>query len=287
MTPSSVNFSNVPVGTQNSQTIKLSNTGTQTLVINSANVSGNGFSVGGISTPLSISPGKSSTFNVNFKPQTAGALSGDVVLSTTASNEPSATVPLSGVGVSSTALLTSTANSLNFNSVPVGSSSQQTVTLINSGNTNVNINAISLTGNDFTKGGTAAPVTLTPSQMADVIVTFTPSGSATFTGNITVASNAPGLTITLTGSGASGNAHSAILNWTASTTNTVTGYNVYRGPVSGGPYTILSSSPVNAETFTDLSVAAGQTYFYVVTAVDASGMESIFSSEVSGTIPTP
>jgi fibronectin type 3 domain-containing protein len=62
---------------------------------------------------------------------------------------------------------------------------------------------------------------------------------------------------------------------------------VYRGPVSGGPYTKLNSSAVNAETFTDLSVTAGQAYFYVVTAVDASGTESIFSSEVSGTIPTP
>ena len=287
MTPSSVNFSNVPVGIKNSQTIKLSNTGTQTLIINSARVSGNGFSMGGMRTPLSIGPGKSSTFNVNFKPKAAGAMSGNLVLSTTASNEPSATVPLSGIGVSSTAVLTSTANSLNFSSVPVGSNSQQTVTLINSGNTDVNISAINLTGNDFTKGGTAAPVTLTPTQMADVIVTFTPTGSATFTGSVTVASNAPGLTITLAGSGAAGNSHTAILDWTASTTNTVTGYNVYRGQTAGGPYTKLMTSPLNAETFTDSSVLAGQTYFYVVTAVDASGVESSFSSEVSGIIPTP
>jgi fibronectin type 3 domain-containing protein len=34
-------------------------------------------------------------------------------------------------------------------------------------------------------------------------------------------------------------------------------------------------------------VAAGTSYYYVVTAVDENGIESIFSNEASATIPSP
>ena len=56
---------------------------------------------------------------------------------------------------------------------------------------------------------------------------------------------------------------------------------------SGGPYTLITSSPAAGPTFTDTTVQAGATYFYVVTAVDATGNESVNSNEVSATIPTP
>jgi fibronectin type 3 domain-containing protein len=37
--------------------------------------------------------------------------------------------------------------------------------------------------------------------------------------------------------------------------------------------------------YVDLSVQAGQTYFYVVTSVDSGGVESLFSSQVQALIP--
>ena len=79
-------------------------------------------------------------------------------------------------------------------------------------------------------------------------------------------------------------AHSVTLTWTAST-STVVGYNVYRSTVSGGPYTKLTSTADASTTYTDSAVTAGATYFYVVTSVDSSGVESANSSEVSATIP--
>jgi len=78
--------------------------------------------------------------------------------------------------------------------------------------------------------------------------------------------------------------HSVTLTWTAST-STVSGYNVYRSTVSGGPYTKLNSTLVAATTYTDTTVQSGQTYFYVATAVDSSAVESADSTEVSATIP--
>jgi len=78
--------------------------------------------------------------------------------------------------------------------------------------------------------------------------------------------------------------HSATLSWTAST-STVSGYNVYRGSVSGGPYTLVNNSLVTLLTFTDSAVQSGQTYFYVTTAVDGSGNESLYSNETTAAIP--
>jgi hypothetical protein len=81
--------------------------------------------------------------------------------------------------------------------------------------------------------------------------------------------------------------HSSTLNWVASTSSNVTGYNIYRGTASGGPYTRVNSTLVAAVTYTDGTVQAGQTYFYVVTAVDSNSNESAYSNQAQATIPTP
>jgi hypothetical protein len=80
--------------------------------------------------------------------------------------------------------------------------------------------------------------------------------------------------------------HSVDVTWIAST-STVVGYNVYRGTQSGGPYTLVSTALVTGTAFTDLTVQAGQLYFYVVTSVDSSGTESVNSNEASAQVPTP
>jgi fibronectin type 3 domain-containing protein len=77
--------------------------------------------------------------------------------------------------------------------------------------------------------------------------------------------------------------HTVTLNWSASP-STVASYKVYRGAVSGGPYSVLSSN-IKATTYTDAMVQSGTTYYYVTTAVDAAGTESIFSNEFQSLIP--
>jgi len=94
-------------------------------------------------------------------------------------------------------------------------------------------------------------------------------------------SNAPPLA-----PGAAPTAHSVTLNWNAST-SAVVGYNVYRAAQPGGPYTKLNSSPIRPTSYADSAAQAGQTYFYVVTAVDGSGVESRFSNKVQVSVPFP
>ena len=67
----------------------------------------------------------------------------------------------------------------------------------------------------------------------------------------------------------------------------VVGYNVYRATISGGPYTKINSALDGSTTYTDSTVQAGTTYYYVTTAVDGSGTESTHSNQVQAVIPTP
>jgi fibronectin type 3 domain-containing protein len=90
----------------------------------------------------------------------------------------------------------------------------------------------------------------------------------------------------VTGSGVgSGVQHSVDVSWNAST-STVAGYNVYRGFQPGGPYQLVNPSG-QALAFTDSTVQSGTTYYYVVTSLDSSGVESNFSNEAVAVVPNP
>ncbi len=81
--------------------------------------------------------------------------------------------------------------------------------------------------------------------------------------------------------------HSVTLNWIASVSVNISGYNIYRSTTSGGPYGKLNSTLAAGTTFLDSTVVAGQTYYYVATAVDISNNESAFSTEAQAVVPTP
>lgn len=80
--------------------------------------------------------------------------------------------------------------------------------------------------------------------------------------------------------------HSVLLSWAASSTAGVN-YNVYRSTTSGGPYTKLTTvTPVAGLSYIDGTVFSGQTYYYVVTAINSSG-ESANSAQATAAVPFP
>jgi hypothetical protein len=81
-------------------------------------------------------------------------------------------------------------------------------------------------------------------------------------------------------------AHSVSLSWGASSSTDVAFYKVYRGTVSGGPYSVLTSN-LKATTYKDSTVQSGNSYYYVTSTVDTAGVESIFSNEFRSVIPSP
>lgn len=60
------------------------------------------------------------------------------------------------------------------------------------------------------------------------------------------------------------------------------GYNLYRSPLSGGGWVKVNMTLLSGTSFTDNGLRNGQTYYYVVTALDGvGGNESEYSNEVS------
>jgi fibronectin type 3 domain-containing protein len=159
------------------------------------------------------------------------------------------------------------------------------VTITNTGNANVTISQVSVSAGYSVTGG-STPVTLSPAQNLILTAQFSPTSTGPIGGNISIVSNATGspASVPLSGTGVAPVQHSVALTWNAST-STVSGYNVYRSTVSGAGYTKLNSSLISGLAYTDLSVQNGTTYFYVTTAVDSGGIESVYSNEVSAPIP--
>ena len=182
----------------------------------------------------------------------------------------------------STLILNANKTSLPFGNVTTGTNTVLTVIFTNAGNANINISNVSVSGSGFTGSGVSSGQILTPGQTATLSVTFAPSATGAVTGTATVTSNATTspATIALSGTGVAPVAHSVTLGWNAST-SAVSGYNVYRASVSGGPYTKVNSSVDTLTTYVDSTVQSAQTYFYVATSVDSTGAESTFSAEVS------
>jgi len=155
--------------------------------------------------------------------------------------------------------------------------------------------SLTVTGSNFSAtcvvlwNGGQRPTQIVSSAQA--IATIAPSDvAAAGTASVNVIDTGTGLksntvTFVITSAG-SPTQHQTTLFWTASS-SPVIGYNVYRGVQAGGPYMLLNTGIVTADTFADATARSGQTYFYVVTAVSNSGVESVFSNEAVGVIPTP
>ncbi len=203
-----------------------------------------------------------------------------------ASNSPT-TVSVVGNGVSSQGILTLSPTSINFGDVTLGSSDTRNVTATSSGTTVVLVSGVNVNGADFSVAGLNLPLNLSPGETATFSITLTPSTAGNVTGSVSLlsdGSNSP-TTVSLTGNGVQVPSASIVdLFWDASI-SVVDGYYVYRSTQSGGPYTKLNATLVSTTSFSDNTVAPGTTYFYVATAVDANGVESVVSNETQAVVP--
>src|SRR5438874_2274285 len=202
-TPASIDFGNVSVGSNATQSVTLTNSGTAMVTVSQAKISGSAFAVTQ-GTPLSSIPaGQSASLQIRFAPSSAGNLTGSLTVTSNASNSPT-TVALSGTGAAVTSQLSATPSSLSFGSVNVGASSFLGLALKNSGNSNVTISGVTTTGSGYGASGVAANTTLTPGQTATLNVTFAPTAAGNVAGSVSVTSddgNSPA-TIALSGTGA-------------------------------------------------------------------------------------
>jgi hypothetical protein len=197
--PTSITFGNVQVGTRQTQTDTLTNTGGSNITVTQASVSGSGYSITGLTLPLTLAAGQSATVSVIFAPATSGSATGNLSV---VSDSGTAVITLSGTGVAAGDLTTSP-TSFGFGNVMVGDTSTQTETLKNTGGTSLTITAATITGSGFSYAGLSLPITLSPNQASTFSVSFAPTTAATRNGtlSLTVSGSTTTVDIALSGTG--------------------------------------------------------------------------------------
>lgn len=147
--------------------------------------------------------------------------------------------------------------------------------------------------------GFTDPITFTASNVPDGVTvsfdpqTIPPSGTATAT--VSIGPGAHTGTYAITISGIAGGVEKTtmlnltvtaevLLTWQSSASGDVVGYNVARSTTSGAGYVQLNDVLITGTSFLDGTVESGQTYYYVATAVNASGAESVPSNEAVASV---
>ena len=282
-TPASVRFENVPIGELYTQMVRLSNqTNTRVRITNIAS-SAQEFAISGATLPLELEPGANFNFTIGYKPGVARNLVGCVSIATDTSAAPleievraTAAAKQFGLAVDQT--------SVDFGVVAIGKKDTKELELENRGNADVAISKISVSGANFSVVGDGS-IQLGPGQKTKLQLQFDPVNAGSRDGKVSIFSNAqPPVEIAVSGAGAAMSGHTVELQWEESLTS-VAGYNIYRSSEQDGSYTKLESSPVAGASYTDTGLAAGQTYFYRIVAVDANNVESDASEQISVTVP--
>jgi hypothetical protein len=155
----------------------------------------------------------------------------------------------------------------------------QTVSLTNTGGT------LNWTVSDNVSWLTVSPASGSSSNTLTASVNTSGLAAGTYTGTITVAaSGATSQTVSVTLTVNAPASSSATLIWNANTESDLAGYKVYRATASGAYGAPIATLTGNVTNYVATGLQVGTTYFFVVTAYDNAGNESIVSNEVSKSI---
>jgi Abnormal spindle-like microcephaly-assoc'd, ASPM-SPD-2-Hydin len=296
---SSVDFQTVAVGQQSAKVLTITNTGTALVQITAVNVTNKQFAVTGLQ-PQTLAPQSSATYTLTFAPTSTGSVSGLVNISASSSQTP-ATVSLTGKGAASQANLVINPSVVSFGNLALKSTSTQNVTLENTGSAAVTLQGVTVSGSGFGYSDLSPGFSIPPNQKLTFQVWFSPKVAGPAAATLTLLGanlSTPG-TLSMTGDGVTATSgptptpeppvppagqHKVSLTWNASTSKVI-GYRVYRSETSGGSYNALNGTAITGLDYSDDTVASGSTYYYVVTSVDSSGSESVYSNQATAVIP--
>ncbi len=186
VTPSPLDFGQVPILTTVTDTITLSNSGTSAITISNTKLlpATSAFAIVG-SAPTQVTAGATATIVVSFHPDTAGSYSASLTLTTSDPSIPIRTISINGVGIKGS--LTANPSQVNFGTLLVGHDSTITVTLHDAGQASVTITSINLTGPaaaGFRNGAFSTPQTIAAGGSSTMILTFAPTTLGSYSGNM-------------------------------------------------------------------------------------------------------
>src|SRR5580698_90231 len=199
----SLSFGTVAVGTIQALPETVTNTGTASLSLTTVSVTGTGFTISGLTLPMVLAAGQSTSFNVVYQPSSVvTGETGNVSLTNTGTNSVLG-IPLSGSGATPPAL-TASPNGYSFGTVAMGTTVTEIETLTNSGTSNVTISQSTVIGAGFGVSNFDLPATLAPNQSMTFGVTFSPAALPGTDGPVVLTVNGVNNAVVLSYSGAGG-----------------------------------------------------------------------------------
>ncbi|MGA8270694.1 MAG: choice-of-anchor D domain-containing protein [Candidatus Sulfotelmatobacter sp.] len=285
----SLSFGTAEVGSSQSMSELVTNSGGSLVTISQIGISGAGFTLTGVSTPVTVAAGQTFSFGVTFTPQTTGSASGTVTITSNGSN-PSLSVAASGSGTTTAPQLTATPATVGVGNVVVGTSGTASGSL-NASGADVTITAATANNSQFTISGLSIPALVPAGQSLPFTVNFSPQVTGAASATLTFISSAQTATVTASGTGTAAPTHTVSLSWSASSSPNISGYNVYRAVYTSscGSYAKINGSTLDSNTvYSDATVADGTNYCYATTAVNSSDEESSYSNILTNVqIPAP
>ena len=191
VSPNSLNFGKVIVGSTATLPVTVASTGTAPLTISSATIGNTEFAVSGTTFPITLNPKQMMTLSITFASAEVSTIRDTLIISSNAVRHSRTAIRLASTGVAQpTPQLTVSASSLSFGNVTVGSSATLPVTLTSTGSAPLTIKSRSIHGTGFAVSGATFPITLNPSQAVTLHVTFAPKAAKAATGTLMIGSNA-------------------------------------------------------------------------------------------------
>ena len=183
VTPASLAFGDVVVGTTSAaKTVTLDNRGATDLSVGTA-ISGSGFAISGGTCGSTLAAGKECTVLVTFTPAALGAVTGTLTLTDSPDANSPHSIALTGTGSTQT---TVTPTTLAFGDIAVGNTSAaKTVTLENHETAAISVST-GISGSGFAISGGTCGSTLAAGKDCTVLVTFAPLGIGAVTGTLTL-----------------------------------------------------------------------------------------------------
>jgi Abnormal spindle-like microcephaly-assoc'd, ASPM-SPD-2-Hydin len=214
-TPTGLTFASTAVGASAQlQSLALSSTGNQALIVNAITVTGLNASEftesDNCGPPTVLQPNSSCFVSIIFAPAGSGLRQAQIAVTDNAPGSPQS-APLTGTGAGSpqsAPAISFAPATLNFSAVSLGSSSvAMALTVTNSGNAPLAISALVLGGNNAADFGAPSSICvgapLAPNASCTVMETFTPAATGARSATLTFTDNAAGSphTVLLSGSG--------------------------------------------------------------------------------------
>jgi len=193
VTPGTLDFGDILLGDSSTQFFTTGNSGTATLNVTSVTSSGLPFSLLSPSSFSIASGGLAENIDVSFAPTVSGLFNGSITLNSNADNQNPVVVNVTGRGIEPVVNLPTidvSPGALNFGDVFVGSSTNLVIEIQNTGNAELSVEGITSSGLPFSVFPPAAFNIAESASPRNVQIGFSPLVAGSFTGEITINSNA-------------------------------------------------------------------------------------------------